>query len=113
MTNQEFRNSRDEVIAKCEKYGFMEREVFPYSFKMTVMELVDKWKEFDSYSYQSRSIFKSELKGFLPILDRWVEFEQEPEVTVKMLVGKYTGKVKTVKQSIADDYIECGMAVLA
>ena len=113
MTNQEFRNSRDDVIAKCEKYGFWEREVFPYSFKMTVRELADKWREFDSYSAQSKAIFKSELKGFLPILEGWIEFQKEPEVNIRMLVGKYAGKVRAVKQSIAEDYIECDMAIMA
>lgn len=113
MTNQEFKQIRDEVITKCEKYDFWEREVFPYSFKMTVRELTDKWREFDSYSAQSKGIFKSELKGFLPILERWIEFQEEPEVNIKMLVGKYSGKVRTVKQSIAENYIECEFAELA
>lgn len=107
MTAEEFKAKATEVINTCNKYGFMNETIMPYSFKMTVEELVKNWKDYDHCSYSSREIMQDELIGFLPILDHWVKLANEPKVKIKLL----NGKIKDVAKSTAEDLIDLGAAI--
>ena len=109
MTREEFKAKAAEVIETCNKYGFMERTVMPYSFVMTVGELVKNWKDYDRCTRSSKSIMESELKGFLPILEHWVKLANEPKVKIQYP----NGKIKEVPRSVADDLIELGAVAVA
>lgn len=95
----------------CNQYNFWERTVMPYGFKMTVKELFENWEDYDRCTTDSKDVIRAEVKGFLPILDRWVEYEEEPMVKVRLIEGTYAGEVKEYHKSTADIFIEAGMAV--
>ena len=109
MTTEEFKALAAETIETCNKYGFMENTIMPYSFKMTVRELVKNWKDYDRCTRSSQQIMVDELKGFLPILQHWVKLADEPKVKVKMP----NGKIKEVPKSVADDLIDLGAVAVA
>ena len=109
MTREEFKAKAAETIETCEKYGFMENEIMPYSFAMTVRELVKHWKDYDRCTRSSKHIMEAELTGFLPILEHWVKLENEPKVKVQCP----NGKIKEVPKSVADDLIELGAIAVA
>ena len=108
-------NKVKEIEQICTKYGFMDRKVSPYGFYEKVSELIDHWKVFtkdwDILSPDSKDIIRAEVEGFEKILNHWVEYENEPMVTVKMIEGKYAGKTMGYHKSLADTFIETGMAV--
>lgn len=109
MTREEFKAKAAETIETCEKYGFMENTIMPYSFKMTVGELVGHWKDYDRCTRSSKHLMEAELKGFVPILEHWVKLENEPKVKVQCP----NGKIKEVPRSVADDLIELGAVAVA
>ncbi len=109
MTREEFKALAAKTIETCEKYGFMENTIMPYSFKMTVGELVRNWKDYDHCTRSSKHIMEAELNGFLPILEHWVKLENEPKVKIMYP----NGKIKGVPKSVADDLIELGCVRIA
>ena len=108
MTHEEFKAKAKEVIDTCNKYGFMDKIIMPYSFKMTVEELTRNWKDYDYCTYSSKEIMQDELKGFLPLLEYWVNLENEPKVTVRLK----NDTVKTLPKSVAEDMVDFGIAVI-
>ena len=104
-TAEEFESAVSEIKQLVSEYGFEERAVFPYSFKMTVEELVDGWTDFARCSFSSKQIMIQEMNGFIDVLNKWVEQENEPQVTVRLT----NGKVKDIPESYVDDYMECGL----
>lgn len=105
MTHEEFKTKAKEVIDTCKKYGFMSRTVHPYSFDMTVEELVKNWADYDRYTYSSKQIMRQELKRFLPILEHWIEVENEPKV---MIMSLHNGNVREYPKSTAEELIAIG-----
>ena len=110
MTGAEFKVKAQETIETCKKYGFMENKIMPYGFRMTVAEFTQNWNDFDRCTSDSQSIMKDELKGFLPILDHWVAYANEPMITVRLIEGKQAGEVKEYHESTAKIFIDAGMA---
>ena len=108
ITHEEFKTKAKEVIDTCNKYGFMDKTIMPYSFKMTVGELVRNWKDYDHCTWSSKELMQDELIGFLPILENWVNLENEPKVTVRLK----NGVVKTVAKSVAEDLVDFGIATI-
>ena len=109
MTREEFKAKAAETIETCKKYGFMNEIIMPYSFKMTVHELVRNWKDYDRCTRSSKQIMEAELTGFLPILEHWVALANEPKVQIKFP----NGNIKAVPKSVADDLIELGAVAVA
>lgn len=112
MTSDEFKTKAKEVIDTCNKYGFMKNKIMPYSFVMTVEELVENWKDYDCYTWSSKELMQDELLGFLPILEHWVEVENEPMIKIRLLGGKHAGEIREYHKSTADDFIEMNIAEL-
>lgn len=100
-----------EIEEKCNKYGFWERKIMPYGFGIKVKRIFRNWKDYDLCTETDKSIIRSEIRGFLPILAHWVEYEEEPMVKILMTKGEYEGAVKEYHKSTADIFIESGMAV--
>lgn len=111
MTGSEFKAKAKEVIETCKRYGFMGRMIFPYGFRITVAEFTRNWKDYDRCTPESQGILESELNGFLPILEGWIEYENEPMIVVKLISGKHAGEVKELHESTARDFIEAGIAI--
>lgn len=112
MTSDEFKAKAKEVIDTCNKYGFMKNKIMPYSFVMTVEELVKNWKDYDHCTYSSKELMQDELIGFLPLLEHWVEVENEPMIKIRLLSGQHAGEIREYHKSTANDFIEMGIAVI-
>ena len=108
MTRDEFKTKAKEVIETCNKYGFVKNKIMPYSFVMTVEELIKNWKDYDQCTYSSKEIMQDELLGFLPLLEHWVALENEPKVRIKLT----NGVIKDVPKSVAEDFIEMNIATV-
>lgn len=111
MTRAEFKEKAQKAIETCKQYGFMENKVMPYGFGMTVAEFTRNWPDYDRCTADSQNIMKSELIGFLPILEHWVAYEKEPMVPVKLIQGDLAGQIKEYHESMASILIEAGMAL--
>lgn len=112
MTRDEFKTKAKEVIDTCNKYGFMKNKIMPYSFVMTVETFVKNWKDYDRCTWSSKEIMQDELLGFLPILEHWVKVENEPIIKIRLLEGEHAREIRECHKSIAQDFIEMGVAEL-
>lgn len=102
-----------EIGETIEKYNFWNKSIFPYNFKMTVKQLYDNWLDYDNCTPCSKGVIESEITGFLPILNKWVEIEKEPKIRIKITEGKNKGEIKEIAESIAEELINCNFAVIA
>ena len=102
-----------EIIATCEKYGFMQDKVCPYGFWETVEHMVSRWKDYDRCTDDSKWLIREEIRGFEPILKHWIEYAEQPKILIKLIDGKYKGETKEYPQSTAELLIEGGMAIRA
>lgn len=98
----------EEIKAMIAKYGWEERTVRPYSYSMTLKELVesDGWNNFKHYNASSRQLIISEINGVIEMLNIWEAQESEEKVTVRLINGNEI----TYPKSVADELIEIGMA---
>lgn len=96
-----------ELEAVIEKYGWQNRTIRIYSFSDKLMSLIERWKEFSSYTFSSKQILISEINRTVEILTGWVKTAEEPKV--KVLSG---GRVMVLPQSVAEIAINCGAAEL-
>ena len=112
MTHEEFKIKAREVVDTCNKYGFMNNTIMPYSFKITVEEFTRNWKDYDRFTNSSKAIMRDELEGFLPILEHWVKIENEPMIKIRCLLGNLAGQIKEYHESTANELIEIGFAEL-
>lgn len=102
-----------DIEETCNKYDFWDRIIYPYGgFGVKVKKIFQNWKSYDSCTYDSQAVIQSEIKGFLPILDAWEEYENEPIIKVKLTIGENAGKVKEYHKSIAEWIVEDGMGVV-
>ena len=92
------------------KYHWEDREVHPYGFAINVIGFLKPATEYSSYTSSSKGIILSELNGFIDILNEWIKQENEPKVTIRLLVGNKAGQVKVLPASVAADYLECEFA---
>lgn len=102
-----------EIKATCEKYGFMQNKVCPYGFWETVENMISRWADYDRCTESSKGLIRAEIKGFEPILKHWIEYAEQPLISIKLLDGKCKGEVKEYPQSTAELFIESGLAVRA
>lgn len=104
-----------EIRQICERYDFWNREVRPYSWRMTVRELVESngWRDYEHYTSSSKAIIRQEINGFVDILEHWVAYENEPMVKIYYLAGTKVGQTEEVHESLAEIFIQTQMAELA
>lgn len=110
MENINFKEKAKEVIAKCEKYGFMDRKIAPYGFGITVRDFVRNWRDYDNFTDGSKEVMQDELRGFLPIIEHWIAVENEPKITVQIITGKKKRQIAKYPMSFADMLIADNMA---
>lgn len=110
MTDVEFRAGVKEVHNTCIKYNFMEREAYPYGFGIKVADLIAQWNDYDSCESTSKSIMRDELRGFLPIMDKWVIKENEPLLSVRLSEGGLAGEKRELHLSEAFVFLHCDLA---
>lgn len=103
-----------EIHQICDQYDFWDRECSPYSFKMTVRELVESmaWTDYEHYTSSSKSIIRQEINGFVDILEHWVAYQNEPIVKIHYIAGNKVGQTEEVHESLAELFIMTQMAEL-
>ena len=100
-----------EIEETCNKYNFWDNKVTPYGFGIEVKSLFSNWKDYDDCTQDSQSVIRSEIKGFLPILESWVAYENEPVIKVRLTTGEKAGQVRELHKSTAELIIEDGLGV--
>ena len=100
-----------EIENTCNQYNFWDRMIHPYGFGIKVNRIFSNWKDYDLCTYDSKSVIRSEIRGFLPILAKWVEYENQPLVKVKLTAGENAGQVKEFHKSTAEMIIENNLGV--
>lgn len=103
-----------EIHQICDRYDFWNREVHPYSWRMTVRELVESngWRDYEHYTSSSKAIIRQEINGFADILEHWVEYENEPMVKIHYIAGSKADMTEEVHESLAELFIMTQMAEL-
>lgn len=100
-----------EIENTCNQYNFWERKIMPYGFGIKVKRIFQNWKDYDLCTIDSQSVIRDEIKGFLPILERWIDYENQPMVKVKIIKGDNSGQFREYHKSTADTLIEAGLAI--
>lgn len=100
-----------EIENTCNKYNFWDRMIHPYGFGIKVNRIFSNWKDYDLCTYDSKSVIRSEIRGFLPILAKWVEYENEPKIKVRLTKGDNAGQVKEFCETVAEMIIENNFGV--
>ena len=94
----QFAADRKEWLAEADRmiaeHGWQEMTVTPYGFATKVTELVDRLRDYDSYTEDSRWVILSEIRGLTRVLNAWEEYEKAPKVEVRR---KSDGKVIRIR----------------
>lgn len=106
-------NTINEIEKICINNDFMNRKVMPYGYGVKVEELVKSWKGYNDCDSTSQEIIRSEIAGFQPILNEWIEQEKEPLIKIKAIKGTKKGEILSYHRTIAELLIDSGMAVFA
>jgi hypothetical protein len=85
-----------DITARCMHGGYMTREVHMYSFKETVAEVLERWKDYETYTAESRAIIRREVRRFEKTLTYWERIDTEGVE----LVGDYGGKIKVLPEEV-------------
>jgi hypothetical protein len=103
-----------EIRQICERYNFWNREIRPYSWRMTVRELVESegWNKYKAYTLSSKAVIRQEINGFVDILEHWVAYENEPMVKIHYIAGSKVDMIEEVHESLAEIFIQAQMAEL-
>lgn len=112
-TAEEVKAKVEEIREQVEKYGWGDRMIHPYGFGVRIDEFLGWFEDYDRCTASSKHLHLSEINGFLPIINTWIEEAEAPKVKVRLLTGNKAGEVKEISSLIAEDYIECGLAELA
>ena len=89
----------------------MNMKVHPYGYAIPFRDIFKNLKDWRNYSSSSRSILIAEMNGCIDIINNRIDLYNEDDVQVKVLEGKYAGKIRVYKKSIAQEFIEVGFAV--
>lgn len=102
-----------ESIDRIDKeLNVLNEKVAPYGNCVPMSEIVDNARRWNDFSDCSRDVVIEELNGCIDIINNKIRLHNEKDVKVKIIMGKDTGEVKVLKESIAKDFIDCGVAVL-
>lgn len=110
FTDKDIKAKIEEIRRACIEYGFMDCKVMPYGYGITVQRLIDGWSGYENSTSDSKQIVRAEMRGFIDILNRWMDFENEERVTVTYLAGKKEGQTEAIQKSLAEMLIHDGFA---
>lgn len=110
MTMDEFMHRSHVAVKTCEEYGFLDRDIYPYNYKMKVEQLVRNWIDYENCTRSSQLLMQDELRGFEPILQMWVQQENEPFVKIRLTEGKHSGEIREYRKSVAEMFVDGGLA---
>lgn len=95
-----------EAEQMIEKYGWEGRKTHPYSYPMTVEEILSHLKDYDICTSGSQEYLICLANGFADILNGWEHNALQPKVTIRI-----NGKDLTdISEEFARDLVESGIA---
>ena len=111
-TAEEMKKAVAELRGYVQQYGWEDKMVYPYGFGINIVEFLDGFADYERCTPASKSIKIQEINGLIEIINAWVKLEQEEKVTIRLLKGNKAGQVKEIAASLAEDYVDCGLAEL-
>lgn len=109
-TAEEMAAKVEEIRRLVSKYGFINRSVHPYGYAIGIDKFLAGFKDYSRCTHSSKQIMLAEINGFIPILNHWIDVEEQPKVIVRFITGKHKGEIKEIPESYVRDYIDCGLA---
>lgn len=97
LDNSQVQSTVKAIRKLINKYNWQDRVIHPYSFGINVVKFLDPFDDFMNYTYISKCQMIDELNGFINIVNKWIEQENEPKVTII-----YNGRKITVRESLAE-----------
>lgn len=83
----------EEARRMVSRYGWTEKTVMPYSFKMQITDMIDDLSRYDKCGKHSKAILIEEANGLAQIMNSWEA--REKEATIKVRLNK-TGKIRMI-----------------
>ena len=99
-----------EIRGYVAMYGWENTNVHPYGYAINIVEFLDGFADYRNYTHMSKQTMLAEINGLIRILNKWIEREEEPKVTIRFLTGKKAGQTKEIPASDAEAYVEIGFA---
>lgn len=101
-TNEEFIRWSNDAAALVSKYNWEDKKVWPWSFPMSVVSIIDQVRTAPICTYGSKVECYLLAKGLTDILNSWEKTELEG-ITLKNLK---TGKIFKIEKDFADEMIK-------
>lgn len=101
-TDEEFIRWSDDAAALVHKYNWEDKKVWPWSFPMSVVSIIDQVRTAPICTYSSKVECYLLAKGLTDILNAWEKIELEG-ITLKNLK---TGKTFKIEKDFADEMMK-------
>lgn len=88
------------------KYGWQEKTVMPYSFKMKVTKIIDDLKDYSRCTRGSQEYLISLANGLAPIMNKWEEYENAKKITVRIRKSGKIIRITADELELFDDLVE-------
>lgn len=111
-TAEEVKAKVEEIREQVERFGWGKWNIAPYGWTVSIEEFLTWFDDYDRCTASSKHLHLSEINGFLPIINHWIEIEEAPKVKVRFLRGGKAGEVKEISSLIVEDYLDCGFVEL-
>lgn len=95
-----------------EVFHVLDEKVAPYGYYIPMREMIDNARDYEKGTYYSQLVIIEELNGCIAIINDKITLSEEPDVEVRIMVGKKQGEIKTCKESTAMEFVEMGLAEL-
>lgn len=109
-TAEEMKAKVQELKAIVNKYEWEKTTIAPYGYGVRIEEFLTWFEDYGRCTHSSKQLHLSEINGFIRIINKWIEREEEPKVMIRFLTGKKAGQTKEIPASDAEDYIAIGLA---
>ena len=63
----------NDLIATCEKYGYMDKVINPYGHPIKIKDFVKNWKHYNICTKGSKIVIEAEFKGLEKIINHWIK----------------------------------------
>lgn len=111
-TAEEVNSKVNEIMGLVTKYHWEKRNIFPYNYPINLVEFLEGAEFYWNCTTSSKRVFLSEINGLIEIINKWVEQEEEPKVTILFVRTNKKGQTKEIPASWLEDYVDAGLAVL-
>ena len=92
-----------EAEAMIEKYGWKNRTVMPYGYKMPIKKIITDCKDFDVCTLYSQDVLISLANGLADVMNAWEKDFNAPKVTMRHIA---TGKTYIFPAELADSFLK-------